>query len=439
MHAAFAERLREAGIHFEGRSYPAAIEPLVLSSNAAEQIKQASADVHAILERVAELYRLNQDVRDFFPRYRNAEHWMRVDNGVRPDIFVCRLDGVLIGGRYRIMETNTACPGGVIQTGMIHRIWSRLVEEALGVDTHAFVVQPAEKDPRLFVRRLIDVHQRRIGTPPETAAVVMLNGKYSNEVDWISRGLADLGVKTTVADAASFTWSGSGALMLGDTSVDLTYNKLDQVELVRIREAQPYLDASAAGAVTFLNGLLAQCVLNDKSVLALVTDDRFTDLFTDQERRVINNHIPWTRRVAPGVTMTADGTRSELIEYLARDKDRLVLKPTDKTRGEGVVIGPEASQGKWEAAIASAVSTAGGFVAQAHLPLSEVTVRVGAGSHAERMVYGIDTYLFDGEFACFHVRASLDPVINIGQRGLLMPVVVDKPHVPPAGHAAKSF
>jgi uncharacterized circularly permuted ATP-grasp superfamily protein len=427
MTLALVSGLREAGIHFEGRPYPAAIEPLVLSQAEADQIIQASVAVHGVLERVAELYRSNQAVRDFFPRYQNATRWISVDNGLRPDIFVCRLDGVLIDGQYRVMETNAACPGGVIQTGMIHRIWHSLVKENLDVDTRAFAAQPTEEDPRLFVRRLIDLHRRRTGARPETAAVVMLNGNYRNEVDWISRGLTDLGTDTVVADATDLTWSGTGPVTINGARVDLTYNKLDQVELIGTPEAAGYLDAAAAGAVTFVNGLLAQCVLEDKSVLALLTDDRFAGLFASRERKVIDEHIPWTRRVVPGVTAAPDGTQAGLFEYLSKDRNHLVIKPTDKTRGEGVVIGSETTPGEWEAAIAAAASTRGGFVAQTKLPLSQSWLRRERDGQAEKMVHGIDTYLFDGQFASFHVRASLDPVINIGHRGRLMPVLIEKP------------
>jgi hypothetical protein len=48
-------------------------------------------------------------------------------------------------------------------------------------------------------------------------------------------------------------------------------------------------------------------------------------------------------------------------------------------------------------------------VAQTYLPLSTIEVRSGAEHDPSVMGYSVDTFLFDGEFAGFLCRASLDP------------------------------
>ncbi len=427
---ALADRLGtelwNAGVHFEGRPYPASPRPLVLSAEEAAAVTDAARDLHALLERVAALYREHADVREFFPRYAHAEHWLAADTGTRPDVFVCRFDGALVDGRFRIMETNTACPGGVIQNGIVHRRWAQAVSEELGLDLTPFTDPPQAQDTGLFVRRLVALHERKTGRFPESAAVVQLRGKYANEVDWISEGLTAAGVETEIADARSFVRSREGTVLLDGRRIDLAYNKLDQVDLIRTPEAVAYLDAAAAGDVTFVNGLLAQCVLNDKSVLALLTDERFRTLFGPAVQDVIDRHIPWTRRVSSGATTVPDGTRHDLAAYLRKDRARLIMKPADKTRGEGVVIGPFTDQPVWEAALDTALAAPDTYVVQRYLPLAASDLRPYSGGRRCRMTHGIDTYLFDGDFAAFQCRASLDPVVNIGKRGMLLPVVVEE-------------
>jgi diaminobutyrate-2-oxoglutarate transaminase len=39
------------------------------------------------------------------------------------------------------------------------------------------------------------------------------------------------------------------------------------------------------------------------------------------------------------------------------------------------------------------------------------------------MVYGLDAYVFNGKLAGLQARASVDPVMNIGRRGVLLPVI----------------
>jgi diaminobutyrate-2-oxoglutarate transaminase len=278
----------------------------------------------------------------------------------------------------------------------------------------------------MFVRHLIAQHEDQYGERPDGAAVVGLANEFANEVALIVGGLTDLGVPAREVDARSLRRTGSRGLMADELRISLTFNKLDQVRLINDPEAAHYLDAMAAGEFSMAPTLLAHCVLDDKSLLAFLTDPEHAGLFSSGELATIERHIPWTRVTKPGRTTDPDGQAIELLEYASACQDRLVLKPNDRTRGEGLLIGPETAQAQWLEAIGAAAGR-GNAVVQEYLPLPEVDVPFGDSPSVKRMKHGLDVFLFGGQFAGYMCRASVDTVINVGRRGVMLPVIAERP------------
>jgi diaminobutyrate-2-oxoglutarate transaminase len=422
----FAGHRRRGGLFFEQKLDPVSLRPLPLSQPDDLLIREAATGVLAVLEKAALLYRSEQFVRDFFPAYAHAERWLLADPGLGRAAGICRLDGVFADGRFRIMEASTGGPGGVIKVGAELSLWREAVAEILGVPAPDFGDQPFGRDPLMFVRHLLRQHEEQFGDRPEGAAVVGLANEFANEVALIVGGLNELGVPAREVDARSLRRSGARGMLDDDLRISLTFNKLDQVRLINEPEAAHYLDAMAAGEISMAPTLLAHCVLDDKSLLAFLTDPAHADFFTPDELGTIERHIPWTRAVRPGTTTDPDGRAIDLLDYASARQDRLVLKPNDRTRGEGLLIGPETSPLEWIEAVGAAARR-GNAVVQEYLPLPEVDVPFGDSPSVKKMKHGLDVFLFGGEFAGYMCRASVDTVINVGKRGVMLPVIAERP------------
>jgi hypothetical protein len=113
--------------------------------------------------------------------------------------------------------------------------------------------------------------------------------------------------------------------------------------------ARPITDAYEAGAVCITNSFRAK-LLHKKMSLALLHDDANAHLFSKYEIEVIKKHIPWTRKVAEGYT-TFDGKRTDLLPFIAGNREHLVLKPNDEYGGKGVSIGWTMTDEEWQQAI----------------------------------------------------------------------------------------
>lgn len=283
-------------------------------------------------------------------------------------------------------------------------------------------------DPYIFIDQLITAHRAQYGLEPCRAAIVNIDGQFTNEVDWITKELQARGIDTIAADARDFKFYG-GDLLAHGSPINLTYNKLDQQRLVLEPGADSYLKAAAEGAVCFVNPLVVQCVLEDKGVLDLLTDTSLTGSeFTGSERDLIERHVPWTRVLNAGKTSLPDGSHADLATWAASEQDRLVLKPRNLTRGERVLIGPSTRETKWKDSLCLAMRD-GDCVLQEYIPLPTTTdvPLLGEASNTT-LNYGLAAYVFGGRFAGLQSRASRDPVVNIGHRGLIRPVFVTQCH-----------
>jgi hypothetical protein len=93
-----------------------------------------------------------------------------------------------------------------------------------------------------------------------------------------------------------------------------------------------------------------------RAVFALLSDSSVTESFPTAERKAIEQYIPWTRVVTPGKTQHGAKT-VDLIDFILRNRERLVLKPNDDSGEEHAVQGWRTDSPGWERALKQASRT----------------------------------------------------------------------------------
>lgn len=146
-----------------------------------------------------------------------------------------------------------------------------------------------------------------------------------------------------------------GQLVLCGGPVDLIYKRVLISELVeRCGRDQAVVRAVQSGAVCMVNPFRCK-ILHKKASLAVLSDERNAQLFTDAERAAIVDHIPWTRLVAERTT-THGGRSVDLVPFILSQRERLVLKPNDEYGGKGIVLGWNVDDAAWERAVHAALA-----------------------------------------------------------------------------------
>ena len=173
--------------------------------------------------------------------------------------------------------------------------------------------------------------------------------------------------------------------------------------------------------------------LDQKSCFEVFTDSDLAErFFTVEERQVMRRHVLWTRIISDRRTVSPTGDRIELLEYARAERDSLVLKPNRSYGGEGVIVGPTASQGDWESAIERALVDDDRWVAQqvAQIPVKSFHVLDEADQLHVEPFYVVMGFAPSRYGVALVVRASQQQVVNVAQQGGMCAVMVSAKALP---------
>ncbi|HEV8149973.1 MAG TPA: hypothetical protein VGP61_07280, partial [Gemmatimonadales bacterium] len=228
--------------------------------------------------------------------------------------------------------------------------------------------------------------------------------------------LEALGLRCIVADVRECELV-KGRLVAAGTPIDLIYKRVLIGELLE-REGleHPIVRAVRSGSVCMVNPFRCK-ILHKKASLAVLSDERNAEWFDAAQRDAIARHIPWTRVVEERKTEFR-GERIDLLPWLARNRERLVLKPNDDYGGAGIVLGWEVADARWQEALQHALSEP--FIVQERIALPEESFPSYADGELVFATRIVDTapFVFGGEYVdgCL-TRVSTASLVNVTAGG----------------------
>jgi uncharacterized circularly permuted ATP-grasp superfamily protein len=140
-------------------------------------------------------------------------------------------------------------------------------------------------------------------------------------------------------------------------------------------------------------------------------------MFSDEQRRAIAKHIPWTRFLEERKTLI-DGNAIDLVPWTLANKDILVLKPNDDYGGKGIVLGWTVDQAVWEASVKVALESPHVVQRKVRLPFESFpSFENGSLKILDRM---LDTNPFVAFGSFMHgclTRISTEALVNVTAGG----------------------
>jgi len=152
--------------------------------------------------------------------------------------------------------------------------------------------------------------------------------------------------------------------------------------------------------------------MHKKVVFEMLTDEQRQDWFTSSEKEAIPGIVPWTRRASD-----RKGGRFNLLEFIRKNRSRLVLKPNDDYGGNVVHFGAQLNEPVWDQAIETALS--GDYIVQDALDLHPEVFPIFSETEWELRPMFVDTnpFLFRGKVCGAMVRLSAMPIVNVTSGG----------------------
>jgi len=221
------------------------------------------------------------------------------------------------------------------------------------------------------------------------------------------------GIKTIICAPQELEYRPRKGLYANGKRVNLVYRRVLTTELLGAGdEARALRDAYIEGAACVVNTFRAK-LLHKKMSLALLSDDRYSNLYSAEQRRAIAQHVPWTRKVREGSTRKGSRLIPDLASYIAGNRRHFVLKPNDEYGGKGVVLGWTVDQVEWEDTLKAALTQS--YVVQEAVPVPREPFPVALGERPEilELSLDLDPYLFEGRPSGCLTRLSSSALLNV--------------------------
>ncbi len=419
------EGFERARLIFGGRRLSPYLRPHFVTEEDFARITRICETVWGAIQKVKDAAVEDDSMLDELGVTEIERELVKIDPGYRAVSPTARLDSFLTADAYSFVELNGESPAGIAYADAAYEIFSSL--PVMQRFAERYSLRTFNGRP-LLLATLLEAYREFAGASASdkpSIAIVDLKGlPTQKEFELFRDYFESEGHESVICSPDELEFSG-GRLRCGRVEIDIVYKRLLVNEYLPIMSEHPaLLEAYRAGVVCLVNSFRSK-LIHKKALFAVLTDERHARLFDDAEREVIHAHVPWTRQVREGKT-TKGGLKIDLLEFVAANRDRLVLKPNDDYGGHGIYIGWNTEGGEWDEAIAAALAN-GDYLVQERVKTARETFPAlaedGSVFFAEQLV-DLDPLLFNGRVGSAFTRLSFTELANVSSGGGMVPTFI---------------
>jgi hypothetical protein len=406
-------QMQKRRLTYGDRPLGVALRPHILTGDQYAKLSHASETLAGAFEKIVAALISNPSLLPLVGLLENEQRLALVDPGFASSAVTTRLDAFVHGDEIKFIEYNAENPSSLHdQEGLNEILFEIPALKSLAASHHLRRFDP----PRSLLRTILSTFKEWGGTGvPQVAIVDWANLPTANEFILVRESFLAQGVPTIICTPDELEYDGAH-LRCGDFRIDVIYKRIIIHELLaRSDETHPFLRAYLNRHVCMINPFRCK-IAHKKAAFELLTNEDYANWFTDSEREVIRNTVPWTRRVSARRTKY-DGREIDLLEFVRRRRESLVLKPNDDYGGHGICLGHRASEGEWDAMIETALT--GDYIVQeiVELQMEEFPIFNEREWAMQPMYVDTNPFLFNGKVEGALVRLSNSPVINVTSGG----------------------
>jgi hypothetical protein len=419
------EGLESARLVFGGRRLSPYLRPHFVTETDFARITRVCETIWSAIQKVKDAAVKDENLIAELGLTETERELVSINPGYSEVSPTARLDSFLTDEAYSFVELNGESPAGIAYADAAYDIFSEL--PVMRRFNERYNVRP------LYGRRqmldvLLRAHAEYLGRKPDHApriAIVDLKDRPTvKEFELFKEFFEREGYPSIICSPDELEWT-NNRLRTGDFEIDIVYKRLLVNEYIPVIEESPaLLDAYRAGAICMVNSFRSKLV-HKKALFAVLTDERHARLFTEEERAAIRAHVPWTRHVRAGKSQYYD-EQIDLLDFISKTSDRLVLKPNDDYGGHGIYIGWNTDEISWEEGIRAALAN-GDYLVQERVPTAREVFPAlqedGSIEFAEQLV-DLDPLLFYGKVGSAFTRLSFTELANVSSGGGMVPTFI---------------
>lgn len=410
------EQMRSRDLFFGERPLCTVLRPRFLLPEQYNFLRNAIRPLLRAFDKISERAVQDAEFRKQFHLLDWEETLITHDPGYVGHTPLTRLDAFYVtdSGELKFTEYNAEVPAASAYNDVLTEVFFGLPVMGMFMRNYAVRPLPTRHD---VLHVLMRAYRQWGGSgKPNIAILDWAEVPTQSEFQLFLQYFRSQGLNCKIVDPRELTYQ-NGRLSHEDYPIDLIYKRVLITELIeRGGLDQPAVNAVRDGAVCMVNPWRCK-ILYKKMSLAVLSDERNAHLFDAAETAVIQTHIPWTRTVEERKTVYG-GLPVDLIPFIHKYKDQLVLKPNDDYGGHGIVLGWQTNASGWETAVQEALKSPYIVQERVIIPTEPYPSFVDNDLHIYERMLDTAPFIFHGSYVdgCL-TRLSTDPLLNVSAGG----------------------
>ena len=415
---------------------PLMLRPRVMSVKQRNYLWKTTQALNEAFSKIPQLYFDVPEVQEIFPFEDGEAKWV---HDILPSLNhkhlrnLSRWDGNTDFSDdgdpdYCYFENNAVGVGGVWYCPVAEEISMREVyPELKKIDPKLKLDR--NDDARILLLKLLKRQSRDAGVKPAHFALTVDRDMLENYVEFprLEKYLKSHGLDSLVCDPRDLRLK-NGDIYCRGKKISLVYRDTTLSEYFAMEEKGA--DLSALKFAFKQNRVISSLSgeFDHKSCLELFSSAKFSKYFTVKERAMFKKHILWTRMVRECRTEDRHGKQVDLVSYIRKHKNELVLKPNRLFGGEGVDIGKNMSAKNWDSVLEHGLKNPGYLVVQelAHVPIKRFQHHHLKTNKTDEEFYTVVGIISTEDGMTVVGRVAKRKVVNIAQEGGLAAVLLCK-------------
>ena len=419
------EGLEEAKLIFGGRRLTPYLRPHFVTEKDWTRTTFICEIIWNTLQKVKEAAVDNDELLDELGITDIERDWISIDPGYKQVSPTARLDSFLTDDSFSFVELNGESPAGIAYADSATEIFMEMpVMKKFAESYNVRGFEGRVKTLEVLLKCYEEYLGHEIEEKPIIAIIDLKDLPTQLEFELFQDYFESQGYNALICSPDELEFDGKDLIYKG-VKIDLVYRRLLVNEYLPIMNSQSaLLEAYRAGAVCMANSFRSK-IVHKKAIFAVLTNERYADLFDENELNTIQAHVPWTRKFRDEKTING-GKEIDLVEWTKENSSKLVLKPNDDYGGHGIYIGWASTKEEWEDAIKLALEN-GDYLVQERVKTAKeefpMLNEVGNWHFVEQLV-DLDPLLFDGKVGSAFTRLSSSELANVSSGGGMVPTFI---------------
>jgi hypothetical protein len=419
--------LEQSKLIFGGRRLSPYLRPHFITQTDWERVSATGETIFRALQKVKDAVVEDDSLLDELGITEIERELVKIDPGYSQVSPTARLDSFLTADAYSYVELNGESPAGIAYADSATKIFQDLpVMKRFAEQFNVVGFEGRQK----MLDVLLSCYSEFAGTEnfdrkPSIAIVDLPDLPTQAEFELFKEYFEFRGHDTVIATPQELEYDGKRLVFKG-LEIDIVYKRLLVNEYLPIIDMYPaLLNAYRDGVVCLVNSFRSK-LIHKKAVFAILTDERYCDLFSGDERQAINSCVPWTRRFREERTTNND-KQIDLVSWTRSNKEKLVLKPNDDYGGHGIYIGWNSTAIEWDDAIKLALAE-GDYLVQERVKTAKEKFPMLFGYEGDvlmvEQLVDLDPLLFNGVVGSAFTRLSSSELANVTAGGGMVPTFI---------------